>query len=73
MYYLLALLLFIISYYVFVKLLSSVLKGCMFAILVLILFVLITAFLRSAKDPVYIFDMYKIDNFEIMKIEKLKY
>ena len=68
MYYLLLLLLFIVSYYVFVKLLSSLVKGCLMAVLILILFVGVTLFLKSRREPVNIFNLYKIDNFEVIRI-----
>ena len=68
MFYLLAILLFIVSYYVFVKLMSSILKGCLMAVFILVLFSVIYVFVLSAQSPVYIFDYYKIDNFEVIKL-----
>ena len=70
MYYLLALLLFIICYYVFVKLMSSIVKGCLMAVFVLILVTVVVIFVRSSKEPVNILNMYKVDNYEVTKIEK---
>jgi ascorbate-specific PTS system EIIC-type component UlaA len=68
MFYLLAALLFIILYYVFVKLLSSIVKGCLVAVLVLFLVLAGSVFIRSTKRPVYIFDWYKVDSFNIVKL-----
>lgn len=68
MFYLLALLLFIILYYVFVKLLSSIVKGCMMAVFVSVLILLVGVFIKSSREPVYLFDMYKIDNFNVVKL-----
>ena len=65
MYYLLALLLFLILYYVFVHVLSSVVKGCLMAIFVLLLVIGITLFVRSANEPVNILGIIEIDNFEV--------
>ena len=69
MFYLLAALLFIILYYVFVKLLSSIVKGCLVAVLVLILVVAGSILFRSTRNPVYILDWYKVDNFNIVKLK----
>lgn len=69
MFYLLAALLFIILYYVFVKLLSSIVKGCLVAVLVLILIMAGSVLVRSTKYPVYILNWYKVDNFNIEKLK----
>lgn len=68
MFYLLALLLFIILAYVFIKLLSSIVKGCMTAFFVVLLVLLIILFVRSSKEPVFILDRYKIDNYNVVKL-----
>lgn len=68
MFYLLALLLFIILYYIFVKLLSSMVKGCLMAVFVLILVSVVVAFAKSTKEPVNVMGWYKIDNFNIVKL-----
>jgi|GEM_PF-3224038 len=69
MFYLLALLLFAVLYYVFVKLLSSIFKGCTAALLIVLLVLVVAAFLRSATEPVYLMDIYKIDNFEVTSLK----
>ncbi len=69
MFYLLALLLFIILYYVFVKLLSSIVKGCMMAVFVVALVSLVIVFVKSSQEPVYLLDMYKVDNFEVVRLK----
>lgn len=70
MFYLLSLLLFIILYYIFVKLLSSLVKGCLMAVFVLLLVTVIFLFVRSASEPVEILGRYEIDNFEVTRISK---
>ncbi len=69
MYYLLALLLFILLYYIFVKLLSSIVKGCLVAFLVFLLTVIIVNMIRSTVVPVNILGLYRIDNFEIERLD----
>ncbi len=69
MYYLLALLLFILLYYIFVKLLSSIVKGCLVAFLVFLLTVIIVNMIRSTVAPVNILGLYRIDNFEIERLD----
>jgi hypothetical protein len=68
MYYLLAFLLFIVVYYVFMRILSSVVKGCLTALLVVGIVAGVFYIIQSTKAPVYLFDMYKIDNLRIEKI-----
>jgi len=68
MYYLLLILFFIILYFVFVKLLSSILKGCLVAVLVIVLFIGIDVLVKSSKEPVNIFGLFKVDNFEVIKL-----
>lgn len=68
MFYLLAALLFIILYYVFVKLLSSIVKGCLVAVLVLILVLAGITMVRSTKEPVNILNLYQVDNFNIERL-----
>jgi len=69
MFYLLALLLFIILYYVFMKLLSSIVKGCMMAVFVVVLVSLVFVFVKSSQEPVYLFNKYKVDNFKVVKLK----
>lgn len=69
MFYLLAALLFIILYYVFVKLLSSIVKGCLVAFLVLILVLVGITMVRSTKEPVNILNLYQVDNFNIERLK----
>lgn len=68
MYYLLSLLLFGIVYYVFVKVLGSIVKGCFTALLVVLIAYLAIVMLKSTKQPVRILDLYEVDNFNIRKL-----
>ncbi|MFA6982233.1 MAG: hypothetical protein WC243_04415 [Patescibacteria group bacterium] len=68
MYYILALLLLIVIYYLFVKVLSSLAKGCITVVLFGIAASIVVVFVRSRKAPVNIFGYYVIDNFEVRKL-----
>lgn len=70
MYYLLILLFLIVLYWVFVKILGSLLKGCFTLLGIVILVVIVLIFLKSIKKPVTIFDRYVINNFKITKVKK---
>lgn len=68
MYYVLALLLLIVIYYLFVKVLSSLAKGCITLVLFALATTIVVLFVKSKKAPVNIFDYYMIENFEVRKI-----
>lgn len=68
MYYILALVLLIAIYYLFVKVLSSLAKGCITLVLSALLVTVVVLFLKSRKAPVKIFNYYEIDNFEVRKL-----
>jgi len=44
-------------------------KGCLMAFFVLVLVVVVSAFVKSTKEAVYLLDWYKIDNFNIVKLK----
>ncbi|OGC48117.1 hypothetical protein A2W32_00980 [candidate division WWE3 bacterium RBG_16_37_10] len=71
MYYFLALLFFTILFVIFVKLLSSVVKGCISALALALVVIFILILIRSTKGPVTLFNKIKIDNFKINKMEEL--
>lgn len=70
MYYLLLIVLVAIVFYAVTHVVSSILKGCMVAVFVAIIGLLVFFFIKSTKEPVSIFGYYQIDNFEITRIEK---
>ena len=70
MYYLLLLLLLIIGVYVLTHVMSSLFKGCLTAVLILIVGLFAFFLVKSASEPINVLDFYVIDNFEITKIEK---
>ncbi|MFC1622170.1 hypothetical protein ACFL13_02190 [Patescibacteria group bacterium] len=51
------------------KLLSSIVKGCLVALLIAILVIIISIFVKSTKEPVEIFGVYRINNFEITRLQ----
>jgi hypothetical protein len=67
MYYLLLLVIFVILYYVFVKILSSVVKGCLTALLIALLIWIATLLYRSTYEVVPLLGGYKITNLVITK------
>jgi len=68
MYYLLLLLLFITVYYVFMKILGSLLKGCLTAVLFVFVAYVISVMVKSTKQPVNVFGIYQVDNFNVRKL-----
>ena len=68
MYYIFTILLFIVFYHVFVKLLSSVIKGCLTAVLVVFIIMALVIMIRSTEKPLELFGIYKINNFVITRI-----
>jgi hypothetical protein len=70
MYYVLAAIFFIVVYFAFAKLLSSILKGCLVTAGVFILLLTSYVLLKSSVEPVILFDRYKIKNFRIEEIKK---
>lgn len=67
MYYLLALLLFVLLYYVFTKILSSLIHGCITAVGVFLIIMIVSIFIRSIKEPVSIFGVYQVDKFKVTR------
>ncbi|HLB51634.1 MAG TPA: hypothetical protein VJL30_01825 [Patescibacteria group bacterium] len=53
------------------KLLSSVVKGCISALALALLVIFILILIRSTKGPVTLFDKIEIDNFRINRLEEL--
>ncbi|MBN1162216.1 hypothetical protein JXA34_00555 [Patescibacteria group bacterium] len=67
MYYVLLLLLFGLLYYVFAKILSSMIKGCLVSAFILIVVLAGIILYKSTKEPVNILGLYVVDNFEITR------
>jgi hypothetical protein len=68
MYYLLLLLLFIVLYTVFVKILGSLIKGCLMAFGIVLIVYTIYIMVNSIKQPMNIFGLYEVDNFNVRKL-----
>ena len=68
MFYILTLILFIVLYYVFVKILSSIIKGCLVSGgIVFAIFVGYTLY-KSTIAPVQIFGIWEVSNMKVVKI-----
>lgn len=65
MYYILAALFFVVVYLALVKLLSSMLKGCLVTVGFFILVFSTYTLIRSAQEPIILFDYLIIDNFNV--------
>lgn len=65
MYYILAALFFVVVYLALVKLLSSMLKGCLVTAGLFVLVFATYTFVKSTQAPVVLFDYLLIDNFEV--------
>jgi hypothetical protein len=70
MYYILLLLLFGVLYYVFMKLLSSILKGCLVSLFISLVVSAGIILYKSTKEPVDILGFYTVDNFEVIRVTK---
>jgi len=70
MYYILLVIALVIVYSFVVKVLSSVLKGILIAVGVVLLVGGIYVFILSSSKPVEILSLYEVDNFRVRKIEK---
>ena len=68
MYYILVVLLFLVTYIAVARFLSSVAKGCVIAAFVFVFLVLAVILVRSMKNPVRLFNQYEIRNFKIERI-----
>ncbi|GIW69470.1 MAG: hypothetical protein KatS3mg101_0217 [Patescibacteria group bacterium] len=68
MFYLIAAFLILVVFVVTARILSSLIKGCLIALGVFI--IVITAFLvyKSSREPVELFGIYRLHNFEITKL-----
>lgn len=71
MYYVLTILFFIILYLIFTKLLSSIVKGCLLSIGIVIFGIVIFVSLKSTKEKVILFNTFEVDNFQITRHYKL--
>lgn len=70
MYYILAIIFFVIVYVALTKVLSSIFKGCLLTLGIAILCIGGYYMYKSTQEPVIIFDRYVIDNFEVIKFNK---
>ena len=70
MFYLLLLLLILVIFYAINHVVSALFKGCLVAVSVFLIGLLVFLFVKSTKVPVNLLDIYIIDNFEIHKVEK---
>lgn len=73
MYYLLAAVLIFIVYIVFVKIVSSLIKGCLVTGGVFVLVVIGFLLLKSTKTPVILFDTFVVEDFKVTKIKTLPF
>lgn len=70
MYYIILTAFILVVFIVTARILSSIVKGCLISIGLFL--IVITGFLlyKSTVKPVEVFGIYKIDNFEITRLEK---
>ncbi len=61
--------LFIVLYIIFVKVLSSLVKGCLTAVFVVLIIVVIGILIRSTIAPVNVLNILMVDNLHISRIE----
>ncbi|KKS30898.1 MAG: hypothetical protein UV03_C0018G0003 [candidate division WWE3 bacterium GW2011_GWE1_42_16] len=70
MYYVLMTLLILVVFIVATRILSSMLKGCFVAVGLLLIVITIFLLYKSTVEPIELFGIYRIDNFQITKLEK---
>jgi len=68
MYYLLLILLLSLLLYVITKVASALLKGCLSVVFSVLVVYFIFLLFKSIKAPVNLFNLYRIDNFKIEKV-----
>ena len=66
--YFLYILLFGLIYYVFFKILGSLIKGCITVVFIIVIAFVAITMIKSTKQPVNILDIYQVDNFKIRKL-----
>jgi len=67
MYYLLYLLLLVLLYYFIFKVLGSIVKGCFTFVIILAIALIGFNMIKSTKEPIDVFGIYKIENFVITR------
>ena len=70
MYYVIASTLAVLVFILFIKALGSVLKGIITTTFVIAVIAFIYVMFRSISKPVELFGLYRVDNFEITKLEE---
>ena len=70
MYYLLAAVLGLLIFLLFIKALGAVLKGVITFVFVIAVMGSIVIFLQSLREPVSLFGLYKVDKFVVTKISQ---
>lgn len=68
MYYLLAFLLFILTYFICMKVLKSIIKGIFLSLSIVLFVIAATIFIKSSKTPVNVLNLYEVDKFEVRKL-----
>jgi hypothetical protein len=68
MYYVLLLLLFGLLYFVFMKILSSVLKSCLVSLFIFVVVLTGIILYKSTKEPVNVLGLYLVDHFKLTRI-----
>ncbi|OGC59741.1 hypothetical protein A2380_03130 [candidate division WWE3 bacterium RIFOXYB1_FULL_43_24] len=63
-------LLILVVFIVATRILSSMLKGCFVAVGLLLIVITIFLLYKSTVEPIELFGIYRIDNFQITKLEK---
>lgn len=69
MYYILASVIGLLIFVLFVKALGAVIKGIVTSLFVIIVILGAIVFFKSLSAPVYVFGIYKVDNFVVTKIK----
>lgn len=62
-------LVFIALFIVFMRVLKSLLKGCLSTFVVVFIIWVIITFIRSTKAPVTVFNRYVVDNLKVRVLE----
>ena len=68
MYYIIFGALSLLVFYVLVKILSSVIKGCLSTLAIIVLVITLYLMYKSTIEPVSVFNLYRIQNFKVTRI-----
>jgi hypothetical protein len=68
MYYIIFGAISLLVFYTLVKILSSVIKGCLTTVAIIVLVIALYLMYKSTVEPISVFNLYRIQNFKVTRI-----